>query len=66
MGSYRLVPAAHVTSEDACPFARCADVHFDMGLGVLTVNGAAVQAITLLVVVLRATEDEEVATIDQS
>ena len=66
VGSFRLLPAPCVASQDACPFARCADVSFDVDLGVLTVNGLAVQAVRLLVVILPPAEDELVGTPDST
>ena len=64
VASLRLLPAPHVSSQSACPFARCSEVSFDRDLGVLTVNGAAVHAARLLVVVLAPADGEIVATPD--
>ena len=64
VASFRLLPAPRVSSQYACPFARCADVAFDADLGITTVCSSAVLAVRLLVVILAPGEDEVVATPD--
>ena len=64
VASFRFLPAPRVSSQSACPFARCADVAYDADLGVTTVSDTAVHAVRLLVVILALGEKEVVATPD--
>ena len=45
VAAFRMLPAPLVTNQDACPFARCAEVDFEKDLRVLTSKGAAVHAV---------------------
>ena len=64
VAAFRLLPAPQVTNQDACPFARCAELEFDKDLGVLTNKGAAVHAVRLLVIIQSPGDGEVVATPD--
>ena len=53
------VPEVHVGQ--ACPFARCADVHFDQGLGATVVKGREITAARIWVRILPSLDNEEIA-----
>ena len=64
VASFRLVPAPRVSSQRACPFARCSDVAYDADLGVTTVSDTAVHAVRLPVLLIAPADDEVVAKPD--
>ena len=64
VASFRMVPAPTVVSQDACPFAKCAEVTYDNELGCLSFSGRIVHAVRLLVNILEAGEEEVVAVPD--
>ena len=73
VGSYRIAIAPRVADDfggrdagSACPFAHCADVTFDKGLGVVFAHGRQVVAARLLVAMQAVDEDDEVAKPDSN
>ena len=62
--TWALVAVPEVRLGQGCPFARCADVSFDEGLGATVVKGREVTAVRLWVRILPPSDDEETAVPD--